>query len=168
MHDITVKVANGTFNYRVGAIIIDDGNILMVRNSGESFYYTVGGRIQFGESAQEAVLREVFEETKIAFVIERLAYIHENFFVMDSNGEPYHEVALFFLMKPIPQIREKLQASFKEDYGDVDLHWLPIDGLADLPLYPEFFKTELQSLSNTTGSVKYFVTREGKTTDYNL
>ena len=56
--DITVNTADGMFNYRVGAIIVDSGEILMVKNSGASFYYTVGGRIQFGESAGEAVLRK--------------------------------------------------------------------------------------------------------------
>ena len=32
--------------------------------------------------------------------VDRLAYIHENFFTMDSDGVAYHEVCLFFLMKP--------------------------------------------------------------------
>jgi 8-oxo-dGTP pyrophosphatase MutT (NUDIX family) len=76
--DITVRVADGKFNYRVGAIIIDSGELLMVKNSGASFYYTVGGRIQFGESAHEAVLREAFEETNIRLEIDMLAYVHEN------------------------------------------------------------------------------------------
>ena len=104
--DITVNIADGMFNYRVGAIIIDSGEILMVKNSGASFYYTVGGRIRFGESAHGAVLREAFEETQIQLEIDRLAYIHENFFIMDSDGETYHEVCLFFLMKPNSKLRE--------------------------------------------------------------
>ena len=61
--DITVPVAEGFVNVRVGAIIIKDGSVLMVRNSGAEYCYSVGGRIQFGESAEEAVRREVLEET---------------------------------------------------------------------------------------------------------
>ena len=154
--DITVNVADGKFNYRVGAIIIDSGEILMVRNSGSPFYYTVGGRIQFGESAQEAVLREAYEETQIHLEIDRLAYIHENFFAMESDGELYHEVCMFFLMKQNSSIRKMKQLSFQEEYGAVEFHWLPINNLDGVHLYPEFFKAELLNLSNET---KYIVTK---------
>ena len=51
--DITVPVADGFVNVRVGAIIIKDERVLMVRNSEAEYYYSVGGRIQFGESAEE-------------------------------------------------------------------------------------------------------------------
>jgi ADP-ribose pyrophosphatase YjhB (NUDIX family) len=158
--DITVRVADGKFNYRVGAVIIDSDEILMVKNSGSSFYYTVGGRIRFGESAQEAVLREAFEETKINLEIDRLAYIHENFFTMDSDGESYHEVCLFFLMKQNNLLREMKQAFFQEEYGKVTFHWIPIKNLNSFHLYPEFFKTELLKRANDT---KYIITKNGIT-----
>ena len=63
--DIVFDAAESRFNYRVGAIIIDSGKILMVKNVDNfiSFYYTVGGRVRLDESAEEAVLRESFEET---------------------------------------------------------------------------------------------------------
>jgi len=159
--DITVKIADGIFNYRVGAIIIDSGEILMVKNSGISFFYTVGGRIQFGESVYEAILRETFEETQVRLEIEMLAYIHENFFTMDSSGEIYHEICMFFLMKPNAQLRTIAGKSFKEEYGDVEYHWLPIHEIGELHLYPEFFKTELLNLPSKT---KHFITRDGITT----
>jgi len=160
--DITVKIAEGKFNYRVGAIIIDSGKILMARNIDSPFYYTVGGRIQFGESAHEAVLREAFEETQIHFEIDRLAYIHENFFIMEMDGEIYHEVCLFFLFKPNILVRGIEHSTFKEEeYGDVELHWLPIDKLQNLQLYPEFFKSEL---INPAKETKYFVTKNDITT----
>ena len=159
--NITVKIADGTFNYRVGAIIIDSGEILMVKNSGDSFFYTVGGRVQFGEVAHEAILREAYEETQVHLEIDRLAYIHENLFVMDSNNEIYHEICMFFLMKPNSQLRAMENSSFEEEYGDVTYHWLPIHGLGELELYPEFFKTELLDLPSMT---KYMVTKNGNTT----
>ena len=162
--DITVNVADGMFNYRVGAIIIDSGEILMVKNSGSSFYYTIGGRIQFGESAQDAILRESFEETGLYLEIDRLAYIHENFFTMDSDGEKYHEVCLFFLMKPNSGLREMSHSSFKEDYGDVTYQWLPINNLDGIHMYPGFFKTEL---SKPSGGTRYFITKDDLTAPAN-
>jgi len=155
MMDLTVKMAAGTLTCRVGAIIIDNDEVLMVKNSGASFFYTVGGRIQFGESAQEAVLREAYEETQVPMEIDRLAFIHENFFNID--GESYHEICWFFLMKPSDQLRKMKHDSFQEEYGEVTYHWLPISELNELHLYPMFFKTELQNLLT---EVKHIVTRE--------
>jgi len=160
MSDITVKVAEGMFNYRVGAIIIDSDEILMVKNSGSSFFYTVGGRVQHGESAQEAILREAYEETQLHLEIERLAYIHENLFTMERTGTLCHEICMFFLMKPNKLLRAMEKPSFTEEYGDVAYHWLPIKGLESLRLFPEFFKTELLNLPSNT---KYLVTKNETT-----
>jgi ADP-ribose pyrophosphatase YjhB (NUDIX family) len=73
--NISLKTPKGRFNYRVGGIIIDSDKILMVKNTGDPFYYTVGGRVNFGESAQEAVLREAFEETLASIKNQKLIVI---------------------------------------------------------------------------------------------
>ena len=46
--DITVPVGDGYLNVRVGAIIEKDGKVLMVGNDDVDYYYSVGGRVQFG------------------------------------------------------------------------------------------------------------------------
>ena len=63
--DMTVPFDDGIINIRVGAIIMKDGKFLMVGNERVDYLYSVGGRIRFGETAEEAVIREVFEETGI-------------------------------------------------------------------------------------------------------
>lgn len=157
--DISLKMEGGCFNLRVGAIITDAGKILMVKNSGMPFYYTVGGRVKFGDTAEESVLREAFEETEISFEIDRLAFIHENFFTFEASGEFFHEISLFFLMKPNSQVKNML-SGHTEDYGEVGHHWLPIDKLDEEQIYPEFFKTELSTMQN---GIRHFITRDGKT-----
>ena len=60
--NMTLPCGDGMVNLRVGAIIMKNGKILMSGNSVvPDLMYTVGGRIQFGETAEEAVLREVYE-----------------------------------------------------------------------------------------------------------
>jgi len=74
--DMTVPCGDGMINIRVGAIIMKDGKILMVGNANRPEYlYTVGGRIQFGETAEEAVIREVYEETGVRMEVERLGFV---------------------------------------------------------------------------------------------
>lgn len=70
---MTVPCDNGLLNIRVGAIIMLNDKILMVGNNKRPEYlYSVGGRIKFGETAEEAIKREVFEETGIRMEVELL------------------------------------------------------------------------------------------------
>ena len=85
--DITLPVADGYVNVRVGAIIQKNGKLLMVGSQDFDYYYSVGGRIQFGESAGQAVRREVLEETGRELEIDRLGFIHEDFFLCDSPSK---------------------------------------------------------------------------------
>lgn len=60
--DLCVKMDEGILNIRVGAIIMKNDKLLMVENDRFDHMYSVGGRIKFGEIAEEAVVREVYEE----------------------------------------------------------------------------------------------------------
>ena len=65
--DITFKTDSGIFNYRVCAMILHDGKILAMQDDRSPYYYLPGGRVAMGESAEDAVLREVQEELGISF-----------------------------------------------------------------------------------------------------
>ena len=57
--DMCVPCGDGILNIRVGAIIMKNGKALMVKSKFGDYCYSVGGRIRFGETAQDAVVREV-------------------------------------------------------------------------------------------------------------
>ena len=63
MYDCCFTKDNNWFRYRAAAIIIENDCVLFVGNSRENYYYSVGGGVKMGETAEEAVLREVYEET---------------------------------------------------------------------------------------------------------
>lgn len=63
--DLTLKTKAGYFNYRVAAVIVNDGKILAQRDTKTNEYYLPGGRVTFGETSEEALLREIKEELKI-------------------------------------------------------------------------------------------------------
>ena len=144
--DITLPMSDGIFNLRVGALIMKNDSVLMVSNDCEPFYYSVGGRVKLREGLDDAVTRETFEETGRVFDIDRLVWIHENFFTAESGptkGTHYHELSFFYLMKP-KQDANIASGSYTND--GARLKWLPIDGLADSKLYPEMLKKGLQKL----------------------
>ncbi|MDE7158343.1 MAG: NUDIX domain-containing protein, partial [Clostridiales bacterium] len=154
--DMTVSCEDGIINVRVGAIILKDGKFLMTGNKRSDYLYSVGGRIKFGETAEQAVIREVKEETGIEMEIDRLGFIHENYFIGDSPtklGKLIYEISFFFYMK-VPENFSPECDSCTEDGSEEYLKWVSPDDDKQT-IYPAFFKTELKSPQK---SVKHFVT----------
>ena len=156
--DLCLPCGDGLVNLRVGAIIVKNGKLLMAGNRKHPEYlYTVGGRIHFGETAEEAVLREVLEETGVRMEIDRLGFVHENFFYGDieSNLDKLiQEYSFYFYMKT-PEDFEPVSDHFEESGQEEILVW--IDPKDPIQYYPEFLRTEWD---RQDGAVLYFTTDE--------
>lgn len=155
--DMCVALDDGILNIRVGAIIMKDGKILMVENERSDYLYSVGGRIKLGETAEDAIVREVLEETGVEMEVERLGFVHENYFWGDAPtnlGKLIYEIAFYFYMKT-PANFAPVSESFTEDDCKEFLKWVSPDD--DIMMYPTFFKTELK---HPDEAVKHFVNDE--------
>ena len=155
--DITLPIEDGYVNVRVGAIIEKDGKILMAGNDKVNYCYSVGGRIRFGESAEDAVRREVLEETGWALEIDRLGFIHEDFFWGDMDekrGKLIYEIAFYFFMKTPENFQPRRESLEAEGRGE-RLEWIAPD--TEKTLYPAFFRTEL---AKPVPYVRHIVTDE--------
>ena len=159
--DVTFPTDDGWFLYRVGAIVVRDGCVLMARNTRDPCWYSVGGRVHVGESADDALVREVAEELGAAPVAWRLAYVHENFFV-GQDGR-FHEVALYYVVTmpdgweldvSRPSLASGVDgtAPMAETYG-----WLPLADWGAVEAYPTWFGEELPRLGP---GIRHLVTRE--------
>lgn len=138
--DIAFKTNQSCFTYRVAAIIIKDNKLLMVKHEDYPCYYTVGGKVRINETSEEAIIREIYEETGIELQIDRLSFIQERFFQIE--GEQHHEIVFYFLMKESPSLDTSCR-SFTDQGPKESLHWLPLESLDKTYLIPEFFKTKL-------------------------
>ena len=145
---------NRWFRYRAAAIIVEEDCVLLAGNEREDYLYSVGGAVRMGETAEEAVKREVLEETGIPYEVDRLAVIHENFF-LGTGGLDCHEVALYFIMKPKGR---KLPCSESRTVGVREtMHWIPIERLDEYKAFPTFMKAYLRSCHS---GVEHIVTDE--------
>ena len=141
-NDMCVPCANGILNVRVGAVIARDGRFLMVGNDRNDYLYSVGGRIKMGESAGEAIVREVYEETGVEMTVDRLAFVHENYFTSDfadREGKLVYEISFYFIMN-VPPDFEPVSESFTAAGDREFLVWVTPD--EPRTLYPEFFRSE--------------------------
>ena len=141
--DCTFPTALGRFNFRVGVIIANGRKVLMARNPKEKrvYFYSVGGRVKFGETMADAVAREMREETGIACEVDRLAAVHENFF-MDDAGTPFHELSMYFTLKPNDALYS-IENGHRTDHGPDGeyLEWIDLDRCEGITFYPPFFQT---------------------------
>lgn len=142
--DMTVPCEEGFINIRVGAIIMKNGKLLMVGNDVHPEYlYSVGGRIKFGETSEEAIVREVIEETGVKLEVDRLGFIHENYFYGDSKTnlkKLVYEISYFYYMK-VPEDFEPVCMSMTDGGHEEFLRWIDLND--PIKYYPEFFRSEL-------------------------
>ena len=157
--DMTVPCEDGVINLRVGAIILKDGKFLMASNERDDYLYSVGGRIRFGETAGEAVVREVEEETGVRMAVDRLGFVHENYFVGDvpgvNAGKLIYEISFYFYMR-VPEGFEPVGES-RTDEGRVRERMVWVAPNDPRTIYPDFYRTELAKPERT---VKHLVTDE--------
>ena len=158
-NDLTLPADGGLLNVRVGAIIQKDGKVLMVKNPAADYCYSVGGRVAFGETAGQAVVREVEEETGVKLEVDRLGFVHETFFVDQDEGSPrkgtlIYEISFYFFMKT-PECFEPVCESVSNAGQKEELVW--VDPESDVRFYPAFFRTELKT---PFAGVKHIVTDE--------
>ena len=135
------------FRYRVGAVIISEGHALFSYGESCGYYYTVGGGVHIGEKSEDAVLREVFEETGENFIIERPLCLVENFFDGDGSleGLDCHTIELYYLMKPT--VKKEFDKVSLTTGGDKEkMQWIPIDKIDEYDIIPSVVKKLVKNL----------------------
>ena len=157
-HNCAIIDDKKTFRYRAAAIIVEENCVLFARNEVDDYYYSVGGAVHMGETSEEAVKREVFEETGVRYEVDHLAVIHENFFIGTSGlrGVNFHEVTFYYIMKPMGKRDFTSESTTMAGVKETML-WVPIDELDKCKAYPTFMKEFLRSEHN---GVEHIITDE--------
>lgn len=148
------------FRYRAAAVIVENGHVLMATNNKAGYYYSIGGAVHIGELAQDAAVREAYEETGVLFEVDRLLVIHENFF-KDKSGSAIskyrsHELSFYYLMKPRGTMQLPNHSSRCID-GKETVAWLPVDSYNSYKAFPTFLADILKEMP---ADIQHIVTRE--------
>ncbi|MBQ0064797.1 MAG: NUDIX domain-containing protein [Firmicutes bacterium] len=146
--DISFKLDNQKFNYRVCAMIIFENKILVMHDDRSPFYYLPGGRVAMQESAEQAILREMKEELGICPKIVRPLWLNQAFFQEDVDQLHYHELCIYFLMDVSDTDLLSRGNSFttREGKRTHNFTWMEFEQLKDEYFYPLFLKNEIFNL----------------------
>ena len=143
--DLSFVYRNEKFNYRVCAVIVDGQRLLAMHDERSPYYYLPGGRVQMGETAEQAVLREAEEELEVVPEIVRPLWLNQAFFTEDVDHLRYHEICVYFLMdvSKTGLLERGDRFALREGRHTHVFEWLPFERLAEEYFYPVFLKTEI-------------------------
>lgn len=76
------------------AFILVDDKVLLCKQVGRDYCFFPGGHVEFGESAKEALMREIKEET--GALIQNFNFIGTVEHNWEANNQKHHEINLVF------------------------------------------------------------------------
>jgi 8-oxo-dGTP pyrophosphatase MutT (NUDIX family) len=120
---------------RATAVIIKDKKILLIHRfrDGREFFVLPGGGVEEGETIEQAVIREVKEETSFDAIINKKLWEIQNDYNGNKNMHHYFLITDFSGELMLGG-EEAIENSPTNSYT---LEWHDIDDIRSLPLKPE-------------------------------
>ena len=142
--DISFKTPHGRFNYRVSAVIIRDGCLLTMQDNAYSYSYLPGGRVKMGETAEDAMRREIREELHADLNVLRPLWLCQDFFTEEDTKERFHEICLYYLVDGEDLPRQDF--AHPESDRINRFSWTPLEDVQSMHLYPDFIRESITHL----------------------
>ena len=131
-------------------MIISDNRILAMHDERSPYFYLPGGRVAMGETAEQAVIREMQEELGATLKIIHPVWLNQAFFTEteDVDNLFYHELCIYFLMdiSGTDLLNNGDKFTKIEGKHTHEFEWLEFSRLKDEYFYPLFLKEEIFNL----------------------
>jgi ADP-ribose pyrophosphatase YjhB (NUDIX family) len=129
-----VDVKKLSWRPSVYGIVIEDGKILLSPQFKGKFDLP-GGGVDLGEGLEQAVVREVKEETGIDVEVIKLVGIKSSIFAAShSEGNVYHSILIYYLCRKTGgELSTEGFDEYEKQYADI-AQWVPTAELDSLEL----------------------------------
>ncbi len=153
MSDILFKTEQYVFSYRVAGICIQNGKVLLQKPTNDNGFAFPGGHVAFGETNKETLLREFKEEIGADISVGELKWVGEIF--IPWGEKTCHQICLYYniSLADTHTPREGMFMAQEHLEGrdfEIEFHWIPLEEIKDIELYPTNAKELLGSLEDGT------------------
>lgn len=155
--DVEICDSDGLFKLRVCGVIKQGDKYLVNNANGCGFHGFPGGHVSLGENTDDAVLREVEEETKIECKAIKLLAIVQ-LLIKREDGKPFHEIGYYYLLEPKNNKNYTNFSIDENDDGKIKHHefiWLTLDEFDNYDIRPEEMKDILKNNLERQHLIKY-------------
>jgi 8-oxo-dGTP pyrophosphatase MutT (NUDIX family) len=150
------------FRPRVAAVCVWQDHVLLQGALDGPFWVLPGGRLLPLEPTAEALVRTMRGEIGQEVTVGRLLWVME--YVTPMGGQPVHELGFYYAID-LPENSRFFDLTHDhagvERGHDLVLRWVPVDALADLPLFPEFLRTAVRHLPDSPQHIVRVTSTEG-------
>jgi 8-oxo-dGTP diphosphatase len=112
----------------VGAVILDGDRVLLVQRGQEPLkgeWSLPGGAVEIGETLEEALAREVHEETSLDVVVGPVVEVFDSI-RRDADGRAeYHYIIIDYACR----VRSGTSTAAARGTDAADVRWVPVDEL---------------------------------------
>jgi len=140
-----MEIYKHKYRVRVCGICIDEQRILLVKQEGLAhipyLWIPPGGGLEFGETLQDALKREFFEETTLEIEVGNLL------FTSQYVAPPFHAVEFFF---EVSIQKEKIKENYSppNEPSLAEVCWLNFEELSKIPnAYKHKFLRNINSIA---------------------
>ncbi len=128
------KYLKGEYFEKARAIIVKDGKVALLRSLSDGSVFMIGGGVDEGETVEQAVIREAFEETgmKVKPIMQLQTNYYEWDLECDGNKFVSKRVEYIYLCQPLEE-KASVVSGLEGEYDEagVEMIYADIEKLAD-------------------------------------
>ena len=158
---IRVDVNDTIFKVRVCGIVEHNNKYLLVNMGVGPYWCAPGGHVEWFENSENAVVREVEEETGMEVEISNLFLVHENFY-HNAHNRKFHELAFYYLLHikaGAKAIGDQVIEEFEKGKKDVlSFKWFTREEISNLEVKPTILKEFI--VNNKLNALSHIIKRD--------